>query len=62
MNSDLREKIINYNRTVAAQAEQAEDLKVLLSYIFKLAPGQIKKLFSNKEVIQILEKYGFTQE
>ena len=61
MNSELRARIIAYNKTVAAHKEKAEDLDVIVSQILKLPPGQIKKVLT-AEVIAVLEKYGFGKD
>ena len=57
MKKELREKIIAYNKKVAAEREKATDMEVLIAAISKLPWGQLKKLL-NDEVIAILEKYG----
>ena len=57
MRPELREKIIAYNKAVAANAEKAEDLMMILS---ALPPGQAKKLLKDPTIGPILEKYGIT--
>lgn len=57
MRPELREKIIAYNKAVAANAEKADDLMTILS---ALPPGQVKNLLKNPTIRPILEKYGIT--
>ena len=57
MKKELREKIIAYNKKVAAEREKATDMEIMISAIAKLPYGQLKKLLTD-DVIAILEKYG----
>lgn len=57
MRPELREKIIAYNKAVAANAEKADDLMTILS---ALPPGQVKNLLKDPTIGPILEKYGIT--
>lgn len=57
MKKELRDKIIAYNKRVAADKEKATDMEVLIDAISKLPWGQLKKLLTD-EVVAILEKYG----
>lgn len=59
MKPELREKIIAYNRAVAANAEKADDLMAILG---ALPPGQVKNLLKDPTIGPILEKYGITGE
>ena len=59
MKPELREKIISYNKAVAANKEKADDLMTLLS---ALPPGQVKKLLKDETCGAILSKYGITGE
>ena len=61
MNPELRAKILAYNRVVAARMEKAEDLDILGAAIMKLPYGQLKKVLST-EVMEVLEKYGYTEQ
>lgn len=61
MKKELREKIIAYNKIVAERAEKASDLDILVSQIMTLAPGQLKKVFTD-DVIAVLKKYGINFE
>lgn len=54
---ELLERIITYNKAVAANAEKADDLMVLLG---ALPPGQVKNLLKDPVCGPILEKYGIT--
>lgn len=57
MKEELREKIINYNKAVAANKEKADDFMALLS---ALPPGQVKNLLKDETCGAILSKYGIT--
>ena len=57
MKKELRDKIIQYNRTVAEHKEKADDLMTILG---ALPPGQAKKLLKDETIGPILEKYGIT--
>ena len=59
MKPELREKIIQYNRAVAANKEKADDL---LTIIGALPPGQAKNLLKDETIGPILAKYGVTGE
>ena len=59
MKAELREKIIAYNRSVAADREKAEDLMAILG---ALPPGQAKNLLKDPTIGPILGKYGITGE
>lgn len=58
MKPELREKIITYNKAVAANKEKADDFMALLE---ALPPGQVKNLLKNESIGSILEKYGITK-
>lgn len=58
MNPELRKKIINYNRAMAANKEKADDLMTILG---ALPPGQAKNLLKDETIGPILEKYGITE-
>lgn len=59
MKPEPREKIIQYNRAVAANKEKADDL---LTIIGALPPGQAKNLLKDETIGPILAKYGVTGE
>lgn len=59
MKEELREKIINYNKAVAASKEKADDFMTLLG---ALPPGQVKNLLKDPVCGEILAKYGITGE
>lgn len=58
MNKELRAKIIAYNRAVAAKADKASDLDIIVSEVMKLPYGQLKKVLTD-EVMAVLAKYGY---
>lgn len=55
MKAELRERIIQYNRAVAANKEKADDFMTVLG---ALPPGQVKNLLKDPTIGPILEKYG----
>ncbi len=55
MKPELRDKIIAYNKAIAANKEAAEDLHTLLG---ALPPGQVKNLLKDEACGAILKKYG----
>ena len=57
MKPEMREKIIAYNKTVAANKEKADDLMTIIG---ALPPGQAKNLLKDETIGPILEKYGIT--
>lgn len=52
-----KEKVLAYNRSVAAKGEKASDLEKLIAAMAQLPPGQLKHLLTD-EIIKIFEKYG----
>ena len=60
MKPELKAKIIAYNKAVKAKGEKATDLDTLVAAIIKLPYGQLKKVLSD-EVMEILNKYGYTE-
>ena len=61
MKSELRARIIAFNKVAAARKEKADDLDVLVAAILQLPPGQLKKLLT-EDVLEVLKKYGYTEE
>lgn len=57
MKEELRQRILTYNRAVAANADKANDLMTILG---ALPPGQVKNLLKDPVIGPILEKYGIT--
>lgn len=57
MKKELRDKIIAYNKQVAANKEKADDLLTLLG---ALPPGQVKNLLKDETCGAILAKHGIT--
>ena len=57
MKEELRQKILAYNRSAAANREKAEDLMTILG---ALPPGQVKNLLKDGTIGPILKKYGVT--
>ena len=60
MKPELKERILAYNRMIAARKEKAEDLDILMAAIMQLPYGQLKKALS-EEVMAVLEKYGYAE-
>ena len=60
MKTELREKILAYNKVAAERKEKASDLDIIVSEILKLPYGQLKKVLTD-EVMAVLEKYGYAE-
>lgn len=60
MKKELRERILAYNRRLAAQGEKAGDLDIIVGQLLKLPPGQLKKVLT-EEVTAVLKKYGYEE-
>ena len=61
MKPELRERIIAYNRKVAADSAAAADMRTIAAAMKNLPPGQLKKVLS-ENVIAVLKKYGVELE
>lgn len=59
MKQELRDRIINYNKAVAKNAEMADDLMTILG---SLPPGQAKNLLKDETIGPVLEKYGVSSQ
>lgn len=59
MKEELRQRILAYNKAVAANKEKADDFMVVLG---ALPPGQVKLLLKDETIGPILAKYGITGE
>lgn len=57
MRKELKNRVLAYNRRVAAQAVKAGDLDIIVAAFMKLPPGQLKKMLTI-EVLAVLRKYG----
>ena len=57
MKPELRERIIAYNRKVAADSAAAADMRTIAAAMKNLPPGQLKKVLTD-EIIAILARYG----
>lgn len=60
MKPDLKARIIAYNKIVAERKDKADDLDIIVSQILELPYGQLKKVLTPK-VMDVLEKYGYTE-
>lgn len=59
MKPELKERILAYNKKVAADSEAAKDMRSIAEGFAQLPPGQLKKVLT-EEITAILEKYGVT--
>ncbi len=57
MRTELRERIIAFNKAAAERKDKADDLDVIMAAFAKLPPGQLKKVLSD-DVIAVLNKHG----
>lgn len=60
MKKELKNRVLAYNRRVAAQAVKAVDLDIIVAAFMKLPPGQLKKMLTS-EVLSVLRKYGIEE-
>lgn len=58
MKKELRDKILAYNREMAAKKDKASDMDVLIAALGKLPYGQLKHILTD-DVVAVLNKYGF---
>ena len=61
MKPEHRERIIAYNRKVAADSAAAADMHTIAAAMKNLPPGQLKKVLS-ENVIAVMKKYGVELE
>lgn len=61
MKPEHRERIIAYNRKVAADSAAAADMRTIAAAMKNLPPGQLKKVLS-ENVIAVMKKYGVELE
>ena len=59
MANPWKDKVLAFNRRRKAEGERASDMDVILDAIMKLPPGQLKKIISNEDVLDVLRKYGW---
>ena len=55
-----RKKLDDLKSKIAEKTGKADDLDVIITEIMKLPPGQLKKVLTDK-VMEVLEKYGYTE-
>lgn len=60
MRKELKDRILAYNRRVAAQAIKAGDMDIIVAALSKLPPGQLKKILS-EDIVAVLAKYGIEE-
>ena len=60
MKSELKARILAYNKTVKEKAEKATDLDVIVASIMQLPYGQLKKVLTD-DVLAVLKKYGYSE-
>lgn len=61
MDAELRQRILAYNKAKAEHEKKAADMKILADALKRLPYGQLKKVMT-KEVMEVLAKYGITEE
>ena len=57
----LKERAYQLNRERAVDKAKASDMDIVVTEIMKLPYGQIKKVLT-APVLEVLAKYGYTQE
>ena len=59
MKPELKAKILAYNKQVKERAEKASDCDILIGALLKMPYGQLKKILTDEQVIEVLKKYGY---
>ena len=59
MKPELKEKIIAFNKRRKENEEKAGDMDILIGALLKIPYGQLKKVLSDENVIEVLKKYGY---
>ena len=59
MKPELKQKIIEFNKTLKAKSEKANDCDVLIGAMLKIPYGQLKKVIADESVVAVLKKYGY---
>lgn len=59
MRPELKSKILDYNKKVKAKGEKADDFDILIGALLKMPYGQLKKVLTDEDVINVLKKYGY---
>lgn len=57
---DMKEKIRVIKRVLSEKKEKANDLDIIITQLMTLPYGQLKKVLT-EEVMEVLEKYGYTE-
>lgn len=60
MNSELRARILAYNKKMADRKEKADDLQLIVDAMMQLPYGQLKKVLT-EDVMAVLAKYGILE-
>ena len=58
---NMKDKIQAIKQSFSEKKEKATDLDIIVSQIMKLPYGQLKKVLTD-EVMDVLKKYGYTEE
>ena len=58
MANPWRAKVLAFNKQRAADGEKASDMGIVIRKLGELPPGQLKKLFTDEELVSVLNKYG----
>lgn len=58
MPNPWKKKVFAYNTKRKQEGEKASDMDVVISKLMMLPPGQLKKLLTDDELVEVLRKYG----
>ena len=61
MRNDLLEQAKAIKANLEAKEEKATDLDIIVSEVLKLPKGQLKKVLT-VPVLEVLKKYGYTED
>lgn len=58
MANSWKSQIDAFVKSWAEKKQKSKDMDVLISAMLELPPGQVKKLLTDAEVLEVLRKYG----
>lgn len=58
MPNPWKTKVFAFNTKRKLEGAKASDMDVVISKLMQLPPGQLKKLLTDDELVEVLRKYG----